>query len=490
MKKVLKGVVVMLFMFAVIFSCKLTAAAGGGKDRQTATEIAYGTTYYDALSGRDADYYRFTVSDSGTYNFTGSTSISENAEVTFYYSNGYDIGSGIRPTWNTGTRSGKWDINLTLSRGTYYFRIYKYNGSGTYSFRIVETSSAYETFADTSGDTHKISTAHEMSIGKNVNGALACGEDRDWFRFSVTDSGIYNFTGDTNIAYSVEFGLFDGDGNEILSQKPVWDNTTSSGKWDKDMALSCGTYYLRIYEYNDKGFYEFRISQKASADETFRDNLGDAHKTTTAHQISLDQVVNGMIAYKEDRDFYKFSANAEGNYNFSGTTSISENAYFTVYNSDGNEVAEYKPVWNNETHKGTWNFDRNLKPGTYYVRIYEYNDKGMYSFSVKYTGKNTESVSDSMKRPSLKKLKAGKKNINVKWNKIYSSITGYQIQYSTDGKFFNDIKTINVKKTAVSKNIKKLKRHRKYYVRIRTYTRQGNVYTYSKWSKAKSVKTK
>ena len=65
-----------------------------------------------------------------------------------------------------------------------------------------------------------------------------------------------------------------------------------------------------------------------------------------------------------------------------------------------------------------------------------------------------------------------------------SSITGYQIQYSTDSKFKKEKKSIKTKNAkTVSKKITKLKVAKKYYVRIRTYKGKK----YSNWSKKKNI---
>lgn len=92
-------------------------------------------------------------------------------------------------------------------------------------------------------------------------------------------------------------------------------------------------------------------------------------------------------------------------------------------------------------------------------------------------------------KPSVKKLTSKKKAIGVKWNKK-AGVTGYQIQYSTDENFSN-AKKVNVKgANKASATVKKLKKGKRYYVRIRTFkTVDGKKY-YSSWSKAKTVKTK
>ena len=77
---------------------------------------------------------------------------------------------------------------------------------------------------------------------------------------------------------------------------------------------------------------------------------------------------------------------------------------------------------------------------------------------------------------SITSLSAKDNGFKIKWKKK-SSITGYQIQYSTNSKFKKGNKSIKIKSAkTVSKKITKLKAAKKYYVRIRTY-------------KVKSIKT-
>lgn len=106
-----------------------------------------------------------------------------------------------------------------------------------------------------------------------------------------------------------------------------------------------------------------------------------------------------------------------------------------------------------------------------------------------------EWINKKQKNTKFKKLKAGKKSFSVSWSKI-SSVTGYQIQYSTSSKFTSKTtksKTISKNKTT-SSTIKSLKSKKKYYVRIRTYKNTKlngkTVKVYSSWSKSKAVKTK
>ena len=93
-------------------------------------------------------------------------------------------------------------------------------------------------------------------------------------------------------------------------------------------------------------------------------------------------------------------------------------------------------------------------------------------------------ASTKLPSTSISIIKVQNQAFTVKWKKK-SSITGYQIQYSTNSKFKKGNKSIKIKSAkTVSKKITKLKVAKKYYVRIRTYKGKK----YSKWSKVKSAK--
>lgn len=103
---------------------------------------------------------------------------------------------------------------------------------------------------------------------------------------------------------------------------------------------------------------------------------------------------------------------------------------------------------------------------------------------------NTTQTSSAQK-VSLKKTKAKikavkKKSMKIKWNKV-ANAQGYEIQYSLNKKFKKAktvTKTVSAKKASVT--IKKLKRKKTYYVRVRSF----NGSTYSSWSKVVKAVTK
>ena len=91
------------------------------------------------------------------------------------------------------------------------------------------------------------------------------------------------------------------------------------------------------------------------------------------------------------------------------------------------------------------------------------------------------------------KATAQSKALKLTWKKS-SSISGYEIQYSTK-KSFASAKTVKVSKDKTSTTIKELKAGKKYYVRIRAYKYYTDelgqkVKAKGKWSKAVEKTTK
>lgn len=103
---------------------------------------------------------------------------------------------------------------------------------------------------------------------------------------------------------------------------------------------------------------------------------------------------------------------------------------------------------------------------------------------------NIEKAPVVPKAVAFNKVISGKKTITVKWKKGKNA-SGYEVQCSTKKNFkrLNKFKQIN-KKGTTSFKFKGLKSGKKYYVRIRSFYKHDGDFTFSKWSKVKTVKVK
>ena len=109
-----------------------------------------------------------------------------------------------------------------------------------------------------------------------------------------------------------------------------------------------------------------------------------------------------------------------------------------------------------------------------------------------YQGSKTFYISVKPQTPQLLKSFSKKKKINLRWRKV-QSIDGYQISVSKN-KNFKNAKIYNVKSSASSKAINKLKKGKKYFVKVRAYkvvyVDGVKAYMYSSWSQNQKVKIK
>ena len=103
---------------------------------------------------------------------------------------------------------------------------------------------------------------------------------------------------------------------------------------------------------------------------------------------------------------------------------------------------------------------------------------------------STPSKTVKVKAPSKVKLTSAKngkgKKLIVKWKKV-TGAKGYQLQYAMNKKFKKK-KSVQTKKTKYT--IKKLKKKKTYYIRVRAYKMNGKKKVYGKWSTVKKVKIK
>lgn len=91
----------------------------------------------------------------------------------------------------------------------------------------------------------------------------------------------------------------------------------------------------------------------------------------------------------------------------------------------------------------------------------------------------------SLPKTSISSITAYPCGFNVNVSKK-NNITGYQIQYATLSNFKN-AKAVTT--TGTSSAIRYRASATKYYIRVRTYKKSGNKYTYSAWSAKKAVTT-
>lgn len=109
------------------------------------------------------------------------------------------------------------------------------------------------------------------------------------------------------------------------------------------------------------------------------------------------------------------------------------------------------------------------------------------------SGTQNASSETSIKASAPKAVK-GLRIVNQKPLKLIitwlpeTTVKGYEVQYAMNKKFTRSLKKKTVKTTYCT--VKKVKRSKTYFVRVRAYKLQGTKKIYSKWTKVKKIKVK
>ncbi len=127
------------------------------------------------------------------------------------------------------------------------------------------------------------------------------------------------------------------------------------------------------------------------------------------------------------------------------------------------------------------------KDKTYYfkVRAYKVDADGQKIYG---QFGSSKSVKPDGKVSSLTLKTPKKKQLKVSWKKVPGA-TGYQICYATN-KSFKNSKTVSVSSKYSAKTISKLTSGKRYYVKVRAYTKSGNKKVYGAYSTVKNLKVK
>lgn len=93
-------------------------------------------------------------------------------------------------------------------------------------------------------------------------------------------------------------------------------------------------------------------------------------------------------------------------------------------------------------------------------------------------------------RVNLKKVKAiGKKKARAEWN-WFTGQNGFQLQYAQNKAFTKNKKSVMLNTYTSTVILKKMKRGKTYYFRVRAYNKSGGKKMYGTWSKVKKCKIK
>lgn len=439
----------MMIMLSLTIGKPILAADNGSNTIATAIPIKIGSTINGSFPNEETiHYYQFTIPASGEVTAKGGFDASINyLEYCIYDEFGSRLSSD-RGYNNSISNS------YHLTKGTYYFSvatINSYGYSGAYRFNL-QLEDAHESFPESYGgsDNSKFE-ANIVSLNKSYSGHIGVADEEDWYKFTISASGQYEFAFLTS---SSKYVYIYNEANQELAPNR---NQYYIGTWE----LTAGTYYLKVSDYN--GPYSFQLSAHTHNWENYSVTQATLNKNGSIDQTCSCGATNTITIYAPSSVQL-----TQQSFNFTGK---SQKPRVVVTDRKGKTI-------DSSSYIVTYDSD-NISVGKHNVII---------TFKGNYSGSVTKSYNIAAKATSISKLKAAKKGFTVKIKKLSDkAATGYQIQYATNKNF----KNAKAKKTSTtSLTVTKLKGKKTYYVRVRSYKLADGKTYYSAWSAAKKVKTK
>lgn len=403
-----------LFAVAAVMALPLRVFAAWeveeNNDLQTATSIAVNTSVTGYLSDQyDEDWYVFTTGADGmiTVQFDHDKLASKDDYWIVYL---YESDGETRiASWYVTGSENNLSPEIGLPKGTYSIRVFasdsSYNGYGdlNYQLKVNYTASSYweKELNSYHGDETPIVT------NQTYKGSIMRDEDTDWYKFTLTKSGMVTLQLDHKTLASKEdywaIGLFQFDGNNWIYDGKV---LGSENYLSPEIGLPEGTYLIRVMGVNishrdyryDPSTYSLKVNYTESS--SWEKELNGSHEAM--NEISTNQTYKGSIKDQGDEDWFTFTTDRAGylqiQFNHEKLATKDDKWTIDLYQFDGEDsVNECETTWFFKGHEDFLSPKIGIPAGTYclrimgvdlgYYRSHDY-DPSTYSFKVSFTGAN------------------------------------------------------------------------------------------------------
>lgn len=362
--------------------------------------------------GKDYDWYMFRVYEDGAVTFTFDHEVKNLAtvcwKITVFDSDGNEIYSDNSYFSTATRRSGR----IGVEKGCYYIcvenRVY-YDATYTLTLRRY-TELPYESEYNDTRD-----RADVITPGVLVTGELSSrssGSDIDWFKFTLTQSGVCTFSFEHKADDDEIKNVLDGQapkngwrmtvmsesGAAVYSAVSSWDET---GKLSPLVGLAAGTYYIKVDSadlYHNSTPYTVDVSYDSS--NSWEHEPNGTYQTADA-LTPFVPIYASLSSFEADydTDWFSFTVDKTSRVSvelghdagFDGSNIF----MFGIYDSSLNRVALTdengnallgsggRPVYSVSSFRNTKSVYAygTLEPGTYYVKVVP----GLYYDSMRFS---------------------------------------------------------------------------------------------------------
>ena len=267
------------------------------------------------------------------------------------------------------------------AKGTYYIKVYRQEGQGTYTLRCDLTPTS-ATYADDTEPNDQWQQARQLKRGTTGSGHLGyyylseAKDETDWWKIDVPRDGTIKLwwapSGNLSIRY-VALHVIDTNG-EAHERTYKYSYTEQQEMEIPD--AKAGTYYVEVKHQEGQGAYrlQYRFEQNNYANDAEPNN-----DIANAAPLQKGATVAGHLGYvyhndRDEDDYYRLTVTQRGTVEFNirplGDLSV---RYIALHDAQGYE-RNYVYVYQ-EAGKLTV---EDVSAGTYYLRVHRESGQGTY----------------------------------------------------------------------------------------------------------------
>ncbi len=267
-------------------------------------------------------------------------------------------------------------LNLAaLANGTYFIRVYQYNGDSNYTLKV----------SNSAPSNLLLSELDESTPDLLLTNAVGNGNTSDVYRFTLNRSETFN-AAIGNLSADADMRLIqDLNSNGVVDsgEEIVRSELASTQRDFLAQTLDAGTYFLQVYQYQGETSYELSVftSPIDGAGNTFE----------TARSVSVGQTptqIEDFVGNPDPNDYYRLTLNSQGHLNVAITNLVAD-ADVELYSSTGVLLNRSQAA-----NAGDEAINQLLSAGTYYLRIYQFSNDTNYRLQLSATPALSETPSN------------------------------------------------------------------------------------------------
>ena len=379
----------LLFLLATMLATSFGLLAQG-TSWQTATLITSGSTKTGTLDNNTTEaWYKINVTQEGHIDLdvtaTGTLTLGS-SNVNGYWDNevryyaGFDGYSSNHETSNI----------VNAGRGTYYIRIARYGGSGTFKLKYTFTACSLSNDPEPNQDYQQTSL---LQSGRTVQGRLGyrnsenVTDNVDWYRIEVPQEGHVDITviGTETLTFgSCNVNGYWDDALRYYGGFAGYSNDTATYN---AIDVGRGTYYVKIERYNGSGGYTLNYKFTPCSLSNDPEPNGEYQQNS----LLQNGTHQGRLGYRnsenvtDNEDWYRIEVPEEGHVDIVATaTETLKFGNCNVFGYWDDAIRNYGNFsgYNNDT---TIYSSISVGPGTYYIKISRYGGTGGYRLNYTFT---------------------------------------------------------------------------------------------------------